>query len=123
MFKNMKSKFNQILLYINVHQKRIYYQFKSDHLSACPLTAYALLHILNDIQNNGPPCMNWTFVMEHWCGLLLPAIKLQKKPFICLVFPQYQAVQYLEITNQNNLLDLMLTIINDNLPSQHEKLF
>src|SRR5260221_9859145 len=62
MFKNMKSKFNQILLYINVHQKRIYYQFKSDHLSACPLTAHALLHILNDIQNNGPPCMNWTFM-------------------------------------------------------------
>src|SRR5258707_364387 len=92
----------------------------SDHLSACPLTVHALLHIPNDIQNNGPPCMNWMFVMEHWCGLLLPAIKSWKKPFICLAFRQYQAAQYLEITNQYNLLDFMPTIINDNLPLQHE---
>src|SRR5258708_16564019 len=104
-------------------KNRIYYQFKSDHLSACPLTVHALLHIPNDIQNNGPPCMNWMFVMEHWCGLLLPAIKSWKKPFICLAFRQYQAAQYLEITNQYNLLDFMPTIINDNLPLQHESLF
>ena len=104
-------------------KNRIYYQFKSNCLSACPLTAHALLHILNDIWNNGPPCMNWMFVMECWCGSLLPAIKLWKKPFICLAFQQYQAVQYLEITNWYNLLDLVLTIINDNLPLQHEKLF
>src|SRR5258705_10819016 len=104
-------------------KNRIYYQFKSNHLSACPLTAHALLHILNNIQNNGPPCMNWMFMTEHWCGLLLPAIKLWKKPFICLAFRQYQAVQYLEIMNQYNLLDLMLMIINNDLPSQHERLF
>src|SRR5258708_17002992 len=104
-------------------KNRIYYQFKSNHLSTCPLTAHALLHILNDIQNNRPPCMNWTFMMECWCGSLLPAIKSQKKPFICLAFQQYQAAQYLEIMNRYNLLDLMPMIINDNLPLQHEKLF
>src|SRR5258708_8601890 len=80
-------------------KNRIYYQFKSDRLSACPLTAHELLHIPNDIQNNRPPCMNWTFVMECWCGLLLPAIKSQKKPFICLAFRQYQAAQYLASGN------------------------
>ena len=92
-------------------KNRIYYQFKSNHLSTCPLTAHALLHIPNDIRNNRPPCMNWMFVMECWCGSLLPAIKSWKKPFICLAFQQYQAVQYLEIMNRYNLLDLMPMII------------
>src|SRR5258708_19439441 len=104
-------------------KNRIYYQFKSNCLSACPLTAHALLHIPNDIRNNGPPCMNWTFMMERWCGSLLPAIKSWKKPFICLGFQQYQAAQYLEIANQYNLLDLMPTIINNDPPSQHERFF
>src|SRR5260370_25731911 len=98
-------------------KNRIYYQFKSNHLSTCPLTAHALLHIPNDIQNNGPPCMNWTFVMERWCGSLLPEIKSWKKPFIYPAFQQYQTAQYLEIMNPYKLLDLMLTIINNHLPS------
>src|SRR6266436_8623107 len=88
-------------------KNRIYYQFKSDCLSACPLTVHALLHILNDIQNNGPPCMNWTFVMECWCGLLLPAIKLWKKPFICLVFRQYQAAVRVQPCILNSAPSLM----------------
>ena len=96
-----ESKFKWILIYILVFTEyRIYYQFKSVCLSACPLTLHALLHIPNNIRNNGPPCMNWTFVMEHWCGSLLPVIKSRKKPFTSLALQQYQTAQYLEVINQ-----------------------
>ena len=98
-------------------ENRIYYQFKCVCLSACPLTLHALLHILNDISNNGPPCMNWTFVMECWCGLLLPVIKSCKRPFTSLALQQYQVAQYFEVINWHNLLDLMPTLIDNNVPS------
>ncbi|KAF8317239.1 uncharacterized protein EI90DRAFT_2887602, partial [Cantharellus anzutake] len=64
-----------------------------------------LLHIPYDIRNNGPPCNNWTFIMERWCGSLLPAIKSRKEPFACLALRQFQAAQLFEVINQYNLAE------------------
>src|SRR5258706_262958 len=33
----------------------------------CPVTLHTLLHLADDIKQNGPLCYNWSFVMEHWC--------------------------------------------------------
>src|SRR5258708_22153793 len=90
----------------------IYYQFLAKHLAMCPLTLHMLIHIPYNIQKNGPPCNNWMFVMEWWCGSLLPAIKSWKEPFMSLTLWQYQAAQLFEIVNRFNLTDLMPTIVN-----------
>jgi len=90
----------------------IYYQFLAKCLATCPLTLHMLIHIPYDIQKNGPPCNNWMFVMEWWCGSLLPAIKSWKEPFTSLTLQQYQAAQLFEIVNQFNLTDLMPTRVN-----------
>src|SRR5258707_9509259 len=47
---------------------RLYYQRSAEHLSMCPVTLHALLHLANDIKKNGPPCYNWSFMIECWCG-------------------------------------------------------
>ncbi|KAF8323619.1 uncharacterized protein EI90DRAFT_2935459 [Cantharellus anzutake] len=101
----------------------IYYQFSVQRLPACPLTVHALLHIPYNIRNNGPPCNNWTFIMEHWCGSLLPSIKSQKQPFICLTLRQYHTAQLFEVVNHYNVTQLMPLRHDMNVPSWHEKLF
>ncbi|KAF9507460.1 hypothetical protein BS47DRAFT_1303995, partial [Hydnum rufescens UP504] len=53
-------------------------------LSTCPLTLHAMLHVTEDIERNGQPCMNWSFVMECWCGSLLLAVKSCLNPYIML---------------------------------------
>ncbi|KAF8335716.1 uncharacterized protein EI90DRAFT_2969309 [Cantharellus anzutake] len=99
----------------------IYYQFSAQRLPTCPLTLHALLHIPYDIRNNGPPCNNWTFIMERWCGSLLPAIKSRKEPFACLALRQFQAAQLFEVINRYNLAELMPARRDMNVPSLHEK--
>jgi len=101
----------------------IYYQFSAKCLATCPLTLHALIHIPYDIRKIGPPCNNWTFVMEQWCGSLLLAIKSWKEPFTSLMLWQYQAAQLFEIVNRFNLTDLMSSRIDLDKPSCHEKRF
>ncbi|KAJ6545723.1 hypothetical protein B0H19DRAFT_955935, partial [Mycena capillaripes] len=43
-----------------------------------------LLHIAQDIRNMGPMWCFWAFVMEHFCGSLVPAVKSRKRPFSSL---------------------------------------
>ncbi|KAF8342857.1 uncharacterized protein EI90DRAFT_2964679 [Cantharellus anzutake] len=101
----------------------IYYQFSAQRLSTCPLMLHVLLHIPYDIRNNGPPCNNWTFIMERWCGSLLPAIKSRKEPFTCLALRQYQKVQLFEVVNRYNLVELMPQRRDMDVPSRYEQLF
>lgn len=72
---------------------RLYYQHNVNRLSMCPLTLHAILHIPDDIMNNGPCCYNWTFIMERWCGALLPAIKSRVRPFVSLSLRQLHLAQ------------------------------
>ncbi|KAF8325832.1 uncharacterized protein EI90DRAFT_2931073 [Cantharellus anzutake] len=81
---------------------RIYYQHNIERLSTCPLTVHALLHLADDIENNGPPCMNWTFVMERWCGRLLPAVKSRVYPYKSLTRRQVAICKGLTLLHYNS---------------------
>jgi hypothetical protein len=63
---------------------RYYYQYKETRLSACPLTIHALLHIPYYIRQTGPVWTSWAFVMERFCGSLLPSIKNRLNPYPCI---------------------------------------
>src|SRR5260370_31291049 len=86
---------------------RLYYQYNINHLSSCPLTLHALLHLADDIERNGPLCMNWLFVMEHWCGQLVPAIKSRVYPYKSLTRQQHAIAQENSILTQYNLFDIV----------------
>ncbi|KAG9074683.1 hypothetical protein FS749_013732 [Ceratobasidium sp. UAMH 11750] len=58
-----------------------YYQYDYDRLRACPLTIHALLHLPHYIRQTGPLCGSWAFVMERFCGHLLPAVKNRYQPY------------------------------------------
>jgi hypothetical protein len=50
----------------------------------CVLTTHALLHVADDILDSGPVWSTWTFVMERYCGSLLPAVKSKLNPYSAL---------------------------------------
>nr|GAT47398.1 predicted protein [Mycena chlorophos] len=62
----------------------LYYQFRPERLSACPLTIHALLHIADSIEAAGPVWAYWAFPMERFCGRLQPYIKNRRFPFASL---------------------------------------
>ncbi|KAG8717826.1 hypothetical protein FRC08_006555 [Ceratobasidium sp. 394] len=61
--------------------ERYYYQHDYERLRACPLTIHALLHMPHYIRHTGPLCGSWSFVMERFCGHLLPAVKNRYQPY------------------------------------------
>ncbi|QRW13660.1 Transposase family Tnp2 protein [Ceratobasidium sp. AG-Ba] len=61
--------------------EKYYYQYEYDRLPACPLTIHALLHIPYYIRMTGPLWASWAFVMERFCGYLLPAVKNRYQPY------------------------------------------
>jgi hypothetical protein len=60
---------------------RYYYQYQAARLPTCPLTIHALIHIPFYIQRTGPLWASWAFVMERFCGHLLPAVKNRIRPY------------------------------------------
>ncbi|KAF8325103.1 uncharacterized protein EI90DRAFT_2933090 [Cantharellus anzutake] len=96
----------RVIDYIQEYES-IYYQFKPDRLSVCTLAVHALLHIADDIKTNGPPCYNWTFVMERWCQHLLPAVKSHKRPFVSLAMRQYHLALFNEIQTRYELFEAL----------------
>jgi hypothetical protein len=60
---------------------RYYYQYTEDRLPACPLTIHALLHIPFFLRRTGPLWASWAFVMERFCGHILPAVKNRTRPY------------------------------------------
>lgn len=73
--------FEESLSYFSI---RIYYQYDETRLAICTLPIHALLHIANDIRYAGPVWCYWAFVMEQFCGSLLPAVKSRKHPYSIL---------------------------------------
>ncbi|QRV77877.1 Transposase family Tnp2 protein [Ceratobasidium sp. AG-Ba] len=64
-----------------IEYERYYYQHDYHRLPACPLTIHALLHIPYYIRKTGPLWASWAFVMERFCGYLLPAVKNRFQPY------------------------------------------
>ncbi|KAJ7115669.1 hypothetical protein C8R44DRAFT_578431, partial [Mycena epipterygia] len=64
--------------------EQFYYQYEESRLSACTLPVHALLHIADNIRKIGPMWCFWAFVMERFCGSLVPAVKSRKYPFTSL---------------------------------------
>ncbi|KAJ7774069.1 hypothetical protein B0H16DRAFT_1713902 [Mycena metata] len=64
--------------------ERFYYQYEESRLPACTLPIHALLHIASNIRTIGPMWCFWAFVMERFCGSLVPAVKSRKFPFASL---------------------------------------
>ncbi|KAG8685707.1 hypothetical protein FRC08_012953 [Ceratobasidium sp. 394] len=61
--------------------EKYYYQYTADRLPTCPLTIHALLHLTYYIRQTGPLWASWAFVMERFCGRLLPAVKNRVRPY------------------------------------------
>ncbi|QRW11276.1 hypothetical protein RhiLY_10275 [Ceratobasidium sp. AG-Ba] len=64
-----------------IDYERYYYQYDYNRLPACPLTIHALLHMPYYIRKTGPLWASWAFVMERFCGHLLPAVKNRFQPY------------------------------------------
>ncbi|EIM82938.1 uncharacterized protein STEHIDRAFT_41504, partial [Stereum hirsutum FP-91666 SS1] len=39
-----------------------------------------LLHVVDDIEHNGPVWVTWTFFMERFCGILKRKIRQKSNP-------------------------------------------
>lgn len=109
-----RSKLTRVLV------TRIYYQFDVKRLSACPVTIHALLHVVDDIRMNGPPCNNWSFVMERYCGILVPAVKSRSHPFTALSLRQLHITRLNDIKNRYNLQESLHELPRSDGPSSHE---
>ncbi|KAK0461538.1 hypothetical protein IW261DRAFT_1348720, partial [Armillaria novae-zelandiae] len=55
--------------------EHIYYQYSLECLSMCTLNIHALLHVADNIEASELVWTYWTFPMDHFCGLLQPAIQ------------------------------------------------
>src|ERR1700734_1103053 len=60
---------------ISLHCYRLYYNYDSEQLSACPLMLHALLHIGWYIQVLGPVWAYWAFPMERHCNTILQCVR------------------------------------------------
>ncbi|QRW26662.1 Transposase family Tnp2 protein [Rhizoctonia solani] len=86
-FKITRIEVNKLQAMINnwvLKYKMYYYQYRTSRLPTCPLTIHALLHIPYYILQTGPLWASWAFVMERFCGRLLPAVRNRTRPYIQL---------------------------------------
>ena len=82
---------------------RLYFQYSTDRLAACPVTIHSLLHIADGIEANGPVWAYWAFPMERFCGLLLPCIKSRRFPYANIDSYVTAVAQLSQIKNRYNL--------------------
>jgi hypothetical protein len=78
--RNTKGK-PQLAHYCTSDAFRLYYQYEYSHLSACPLTIHALIHIPNDTRNAGPLSHIWEFSTERIMGLIAQSVTNKQCPF------------------------------------------
>ena len=70
-----------LILRMCTQTNRYYYQYRASRLPTCPLTIHALLHIPYYMRKTGPLWASWAFVMEWFCGHLLPTVKNHTWPY------------------------------------------
>lgn len=97
----------------------MYYQFKPDRLSACPVTVHALLHIADSIEASGPVWATWAFPMERYCGFLTPAVKSRRFPYPSIDRYVKEIAQLTQVKLMHRLFDsLRLRKPKGDLPGQ-----
>jgi hypothetical protein len=72
-----------------------------------PSTVHALLHVADDIEKNGPPCANWSFALERWCGKIEEGVKSRRRPYTSLAYHQLHLAQLYDISNRYNLAEML----------------
>ena len=82
---------------------RLYYQHDPEHVSCCPVTIHALLHIAPTIQAMGPVWAYWTFLMEWYCNDILNHIGSQQFPYASINKYVTSCVQLTQISLLYNL--------------------
>ncbi|KAG9076255.1 hypothetical protein FS749_011990 [Ceratobasidium sp. UAMH 11750] len=92
--------------------EQYYYQYASYRLPACPLTIHALLHIPHYIRMTGPPWTSWAFVMERFCGHILPAVKNRVHPYEHLDNFVQRRAQMQIVSRVHNLPTLARPLVN-----------
>ncbi|CAE7227515.1 unnamed protein product, partial [Rhizoctonia solani] len=89
-----------------------YYQYEPTRLPVCPLTIHALLHMPHTIRKAGPLWTSWAFVMERFCGFLLPAVKNRTRPYEHLDNFVQRRAQMQIVSSKYNLPSLSKPNIN-----------
>jgi len=56
-----------------------------------------MLHIPDDIRSHGPSWVYWCFVMERYCGSLLPSIKSRSNPYPSMTKRMLEGIQMSQI--------------------------
>lgn len=56
-----------------------------------------MLHLADDVRNMGPSWVYWCFVMERYCGSLLPGIKSRSNPYPTIAKRMLEAAQLSQI--------------------------
>ncbi|KAG8709425.1 hypothetical protein FRC11_005568 [Ceratobasidium sp. 423] len=95
-----------------VQYEEYYYQHEANCLPTCPLTIHALLHLPYYIRTSGPLWTSWAFIMEQFCGHILPAVKNRTRPYEHLAnYVQCQA--QMQVVSLNHCLqNLAKPIVN-----------
>ncbi|KAB5588211.1 Transposase family Tnp2 protein [Ceratobasidium theobromae] len=88
-----------------------YYQYQVARLPTCPLTIHALLHMPFYLRKTGPLWASWAFVMERFCGHLLPAVKNRARPYDHLDNYVQRRAQMQIVSNVFNLPSLSKPIV------------
>ncbi|KAG9079645.1 hypothetical protein FRC06_007605, partial [Ceratobasidium sp. 370] len=89
-----------------------YYQHRASRLPACPLTIHALLHIPYYLRRTGPLWASWAFIMERFCGSLLPAVKNRVRPYEHLDNYVQRRAQMQIVSKVHNLPSLSRPTVN-----------
>jgi hypothetical protein len=68
--------------------------------------------------------MNWSFIMERWCGSLLPAVKSRRLPYVTLALRQHQMAMLHDVVLRYELDDvLQLSKPEEDKLSKGERVF
>ncbi|CAE6444950.1 unnamed protein product [Rhizoctonia solani] len=86
-----------------------HYQYSALRLPTCPLTIHAILHVPFYLRRTGPLWASWAFVMERFCGYLLPAVKNRLRPYENLDNFIHRRAQMRMVSVIHNLPSLSVT--------------
>lgn len=60
---------------------RLYYRYDMERISACPLTAHAMIHLASDTRHAGPLSRIWEYVTERFMGRIARSVTSRQYPF------------------------------------------